>query len=205
MSEREELEGLIDEVRPSVAALLSCHPVDEEGSMVSVPSHLIHDVVGSFAFIRRALSRLPKGNGELVEAVRPALDWLDRYIDEFGELCSDGDDAVAAIESARKALSDSETVANSGGDDLRGPVAWLIADPDLMNESAWTIESDPAPESHGVSMPLHIHPDHAAAFDALIESAGSKRPYHAILAARSAAQDTQRAERATNGGHHDEG
>jgi hypothetical protein len=70
MSEREELEGLIDEVRPSVAALLSCHPVDEEGNMVSVPSHLIHDVVGSFAFIRRALSRLPKGNGELVEAVR---------------------------------------------------------------------------------------------------------------------------------------
>jgi hypothetical protein len=166
MSEREELEAVIDAY------------LKEAGVVALDRRALAGNIAG------RVLSYgYTKGNGELVEAVRAVTSgWRnDINLAEFDTL----------ISSLRKALSDSEGVATSGGDDLRGPVAWLIADPDLMDESKWTIESDPAPESHGVSMPLHIHPGHAAAFDALIESAGSKRPYHAILAARSESEDTQ--------------
>jgi hypothetical protein len=165
MSEREELEA--------VAKALA----EDDGQMwegLSLQDHYMRQALAA----RTALisSGYTKGNGELVEAVRECLAYFE-LMNVTGSL----------PDQCRAALSNSEGGAASGGDDLRGPVAWLIADPDLMNESAWTIESDPAPESHGVSMPLHIHPDHAAAFDALIESAGSKRPYHAILAARSAA------------------
>jgi hypothetical protein len=145
-----------------------------------------------------------KGNGELVEAVRPALDWLDRYIDEFGELCSDGDDAVSAYEAARNALSDSEGVAPSGrsGGDGWQPIETAPKDGTDLLVCAENDCGDGSWETKywvDWQMDAYEWPHWEARVDL------PNPPAHWMPLPTPPAQGTQRAERATNGDHHDEG
>ena len=119
----------------------------------------------------------------------------------FQLLICGGEDApghasTLTVEEAERVLKEREDQARAEGareerERLRGPCGWLIADPDAMDESSWTIELDPARQDGIVSIPLHIHPGHAAKFDALMESAGTKRPYHEVLSAALASQSNK--------------